>query len=177
MTFIDTLTTLERSLPYIGGPRKQDRSCPGCTSRALPRYEQVRTSPGACLNQTAAARNKGLPPLAFDIRERSGLVHVAGGSPPYNIAVVHISPAVAIRRLLGGHDNALRWSSEYESSGHSYLSICVLRGRSGSEITTTSPTLGDVLLPRSPAGLKGAAGTHVPIFADTATPVVRASSL
>ncbi|KAF9791392.1 hypothetical protein SFRURICE_014104 [Spodoptera frugiperda] len=32
------------------------------------RYEQVRASPGACLNQTAAARNKGSPPLTFDIR-------------------------------------------------------------------------------------------------------------
>lgn len=106
------------------------------------------------------------------------MVHVAGGSPPYNIAVVHISPAVAIRRLFGGHDNALRWSSEYESSGHTTRnstsapgSTCVtlplgqvLRGRSGSEVTTTSPTLGDVLLPRSPAGFKGAAGTHVPII-------------
>ncbi|KAF9818815.1 hypothetical protein SFRURICE_009655 [Spodoptera frugiperda] len=53
----------------------------------------------------------------------------------------------------------------------------VLRGRSGSEVTTTSPTLGGVLLPRAPAGFKGAAGTHVPIFAKSATPVVRASSL
>ncbi|KAF9813881.1 hypothetical protein SFRURICE_008036 [Spodoptera frugiperda] len=67
MTFIDTLRTSRKERPYIGGPRKQDRSCPGCTSRASPRYRQVRASPGACLNQTAAARNKGSPPLTFDI--------------------------------------------------------------------------------------------------------------
>ncbi|KAF9823172.1 hypothetical protein SFRURICE_016065 [Spodoptera frugiperda] len=65
---ITTKRRLSRGRLFISGPRKQDRSCPGCTTRPSPRYEQVRTSPGACLNQTAAARNKGLPPLAFDIR-------------------------------------------------------------------------------------------------------------
>ncbi|KAF9818157.1 hypothetical protein SFRURICE_003898 [Spodoptera frugiperda] len=53
----------------------------------------------------------------------------------------------------------------------------VLHGMSGSEITTTSPTLGDVLLPRVPAGFKGAAGTYIPIFAKSATPAGRANKI
>uniref|UniRef100_A0A2H1WUR3 SFRICE_035892 n=1 Tax=Spodoptera frugiperda TaxID=7108 RepID=A0A2H1WUR3_SPOFR len=68
MTFIDTLrTSRKESSLYRRAAQTRSFLSWANVAGAL-RYEQVRASPGACLNQTAAARNKGSPPLTFDIR-------------------------------------------------------------------------------------------------------------